>query len=50
VEYAKVANRAIDEAKRQALEAKKSPKPPIAAKTARTPKQAAPAAGTRERR
>jgi len=35
VEYAKVANRAIDEAKRQAVEAKKTPKPPIAAKTAR---------------
>lgn len=38
VEYAKVANRAIDEAKRKAVDAKKTPKPPIAAKTVRARK------------
>jgi hypothetical protein len=40
VEYAKVANRAIDEAKRQAVAAKKTPKPPIAAKTVRATRAA----------
>jgi ParB/RepB/Spo0J family partition protein len=38
VDYARVANRAIDAAKQKALEAKKTPKPPIAAKTVRAPK------------
>jgi ParB/RepB/Spo0J family partition protein len=38
VDHATVANRAIDEAKRKAVEAKKTPKPPIAAKTVRAPK------------
>jgi ParB/RepB/Spo0J family partition protein len=38
VEYAKVANRAIDEAKRKAAESKQTSKPPIAAKTVRAPK------------
>jgi ParB/RepB/Spo0J family partition protein len=36
VNLATVANRAIDEAKRKAAEAKKTPKPPIAAKTVRS--------------
>lgn len=35
VDYAKVANRAVDEAKRRAIEAKDTPKPPIAAKVVR---------------
>ena len=41
VDYAAVANRAIDEAKKKALEAKgkNAPKPPIAAKSARAPKK-----------
>jgi hypothetical protein len=38
VNHATVANRAIDEAKRSAVEAKKTPKPPIAAKTVRATK------------
>lgn len=38
VEYAKVANRAIDDAKRKGVQAKDSPKPPVAAKTVRAPK------------
>lgn len=38
VEYAKVANRAIDEAKRKANESKQTSKPPIAAKTVRAPR------------
>jgi ParB/RepB/Spo0J family partition protein len=38
VDYAKVANRAIDEAKRNAGESKQTSKPPIAAKTVRAPK------------
>jgi ParB family chromosome partitioning protein len=37
VDPLKVAKQAIDEAKRKAVEAKKTPKPPIAAKTVRTP-------------
>jgi ParB/RepB/Spo0J family partition protein len=41
VEYAKVANRAIDEAKRQAVNGKQTSKPPIAAKVVRVPKNAA---------
>jgi len=40
VDYAKVANRAIDEAKKKAAEAKQTPKPPIAAKTVRAQKRA----------
>ncbi|HEV7766390.1 MAG TPA: ParB/RepB/Spo0J family partition protein [Thermoanaerobaculia bacterium] len=39
VEYAKVANSAIDAAKRKATESKQTQKPPIAAKTVRLPKQ-----------
>jgi hypothetical protein len=38
VDPVKVAKCAIDEAKRKAVEAKKTPKPPIAAKTLRAPK------------
>lgn len=41
VDYAKVANRAIDEAKKKAAAAKQTPKLPIAAKTVRAPKTAA---------
>lgn len=41
VEYAKVANRAIDEAKRTAVPSKDGPKPPVAAKTVRAPKTTA---------
>lgn len=41
VDPVKVAKRAIDEAKRQAEESKATPKPPIAARTARLPKRAA---------
>lgn len=41
VDYAKVANRAIDEAKRNAAQSTDTPKPPIAAKTVRAPKTAA---------
>ncbi len=40
VDYARVANRAIDAAKKKAAEAKQTPKPPIAAKTVRAPKAA----------
>jgi ParB/RepB/Spo0J family partition protein len=40
VDYARVANRAIDAAKKKAAEAKQTPKPPIAAKSVRAPKAA----------
>lgn len=35
IDYARVANAAIDEAKRKAVDSKRAPKPPIAAKTVR---------------
>jgi ParB/RepB/Spo0J family partition protein len=38
VDYARVANAAIDAAKKQAAQAKQTPKPPIAAKTVRLPR------------
>ena len=38
VNYVKVANAAIDAAKKKAVESKQTPKPPIAAKVARAPK------------
>lgn len=38
IDRAKVANAAIDEAKRKAAEAKSTPKPPMAAKVVRAPK------------